>query len=257
MERSEQINELAAALAKAQGEMENATKDSENPFFKSMYADLAAVWRAIRGPLAKNGLAVIQTTQLTGPVMVLETVLAHSSGQWISGDFLISPAKPDMQGIGAATTYARRFALQSIVGLAAEDDDGNVASGLSVPPVNVKPVSGLVTPKCVPTSAGLLLGSFHSASESASDMACAQVMVVPPTNQPCSVAALAHDREPIFCQLCRAQLILKKDGKGYYCPTFFKDKKGGHSKVKIEDVAAFKIADSNARANVIEGEPFL
>ena len=81
MDRSEQIKELATALATAQGEMGSAIKDSDNPFFKSKYADLASVWDACRDPLSKNGFSVVQTTELlrqpdTAPATVLETTIA-------------------------------------------------------------------------------------------------------------------------------------------------------------------------------------
>ena len=129
MNKSEQINELAAALSKAQGEIKGALKDSANPFFKSKYADLASVWDACRDHLAKNGLSVIQMpeTSDTGGIAV-ETLLAHSGGQWISSRFVVPIAKPDAQSIGSAITYARRYALAAMVGVAPEDDDGNAAT---------------------------------------------------------------------------------------------------------------------------------
>lgn len=129
--QSEQINELAAALAKAQGEMENAKKDADNSFFKSKYADLASVVDAAKPALAKHGLAVIQSTQVfpDNDKTVLITQLCHSSGQWIRSWYPINPVKNDPQGMGSAHTYARRYSYSAIVGIAAEDDDGNEASG--------------------------------------------------------------------------------------------------------------------------------
>src|SRR3990167_8044567 len=130
MERSEQVNDLAAALSKAQSEIKGAIRDSENPFFNSRYADLAAVWDACRAPLTANGLSVVQTllpTTDTGAIPV-ETILLHSSGQWISGVLTVTPVKSDPQAMGSAITYARRYALSAIVGVAPEDDDGNAAS---------------------------------------------------------------------------------------------------------------------------------
>ena len=126
--QSDQINELAAALAKAQGQMKSAAKDSVNPFFKSKYADLASVWDCCRIPLAQNGLAVAQTSTCDeGGQLLLVTTLIHASGQWVSGVLPISPVKNDPQGIGSAITYMRRYALQMIAGIAAEDDDGEAA----------------------------------------------------------------------------------------------------------------------------------
>lgn len=132
MNQSESIAELSAALAKAQGAMMGATKDSSNPFFKSKYADLASVWDACRKPLSDNGLSVVQTTEFIpeNPDLVcIETILCHSSGQWIKGRLAGKPVKNDPQGVGSCITYFRRYSLQSMVGIAPEDDDGNAASG--------------------------------------------------------------------------------------------------------------------------------
>jgi hypothetical protein len=129
MEMSEQINELAAALAKAQGQIKGAAKDSTNPHFKSSYADLASVWDACRAALSSNGIAVVQTphTDEAGNCHVV-TMMTHASGQWIRDAFSLPPTKADPQGYGSAITYMRRYALAAIVGVAPEDDDGNAAS---------------------------------------------------------------------------------------------------------------------------------
>lgn len=129
METSEQINDLAAALAKAQGQIKGAVKDSTNPHFRSSYADLASVWEACRSALTENGLAVIQTphTDEAGNCHIV-TMMTHSSGQWIRDTFSLPPTKADPQGYGSAITYMRRYALAAIVGVAPEDDDGNAAS---------------------------------------------------------------------------------------------------------------------------------
>lgn len=131
MTQSDQLNELSAALAKAQGEMQGASKDSENPFFKSNYADLASVWAACRGPLSKNGLSVVQTTGHfeSNDNLSLLTTLLHSSGQWIRGIMPVKPVKSDPQGMGSAISYARRYALAAIVGVYQVDDDAEGAQG--------------------------------------------------------------------------------------------------------------------------------
>lgn len=126
---SEQINEIAAALAKAQGAIEGASKDKVNPAFRSKYADLASVWDAAREPLSSNGLSVVQIPNNTPDGLDLVTMLMHSSGQWISSRYPIRPVKNDPQGIGSAITYGRRYSLMALVGIAPEDDDGNAASG--------------------------------------------------------------------------------------------------------------------------------
>lgn len=129
MLHSEQINEIATALAKAQGMIEGASKAAVNPAFGKKYADLASVWDAAREPLSINGLSVVQIPNETPDGMLLVTMLLHSSGQWFSSRYPIRPVKNDPQGIGSAITYARRYSLMALVGIAPEDDDGNIASG--------------------------------------------------------------------------------------------------------------------------------
>ena len=152
MQTSEHINELATALAKAQGEITGALKDSANPFFKSKYADLASCWDACRAALSSNGLSVVQTTargepvtiqwettdQATGEVsqfkvdtveLVVETTLIHSSGQWIRSSLPLIPRDASPQGMGSALTYGRRYGLTAMIGVAQVDDDANAASG--------------------------------------------------------------------------------------------------------------------------------
>ena len=128
--RSESIKELISALSKAQGQMQGAEKKSENPFFKKPYADIASVWETCRQPLSQNGLAVIQTTEPTDDHTVcLITTLAHSSGEWVSSKLKMKPVKDDPQMIGSCITYARRYSLMAMVGIAPEDDDGETAMG--------------------------------------------------------------------------------------------------------------------------------
>jgi hypothetical protein len=120
--------ELFTALAKMQGEVENATKGSLNPHFKSKYADLAEVLNTVRPVLAANGLSVVQSPSFDGTVAHVTTTIAHSGGGYIYGRMSCIPAKQDGQGIGAATTYLRRYSLAAICGIAQEDDDGNTAA---------------------------------------------------------------------------------------------------------------------------------
>lgn len=120
--RSENLNELAAALAKAQGAMEAAAFNRVNPHFKNRYADLAAIWDAIRIPLSSNGLAVTQVTEIRERGFVLVTTLHHASGQWLAGEYAL-PVGGRPQEVGSALTYARRYSLCGIVGIVADDDD--------------------------------------------------------------------------------------------------------------------------------------
>lgn len=127
--KSESIKELATALSKAQALMEGAKKDAENPYFHSKYANLEAVWECARKPLTDNGLSVVQLPGKSELGHFLETTLMHSSGEFISGRMFICPVKDDPQGIGSAITYARRYSLMSALGIAPEDDDGELGMG--------------------------------------------------------------------------------------------------------------------------------
>ncbi len=140
MEKSEQINELAAALAKAQGEMRNASKNADNPYFKSKYADLSEILNAVKEPLAKYGLAVTQLYDgMNGKDISVTTMLMHSSGQYIANTGNYPVTKQDIQGVGSAITYARRYSLAAMLGLAQEDDDGNSACQKQEPRPKAQP----------------------------------------------------------------------------------------------------------------------
>jgi hypothetical protein len=134
------IGKLALALAKAQGTFTFAKKESEAPVFESKerggrpvgkrtYADLAAVLEAVRKGLSENELAIIQTPfpQSNGGVL-LRTTLAHSSGEWMASEISLPADRMGaIQGWGSALTYARRYALAAMVGIAQDDDDGQAA----------------------------------------------------------------------------------------------------------------------------------
>jgi hypothetical protein len=150
--RSEGIAELATALAVAQSKIKNAPKDAKNPFFNTRYADLAGVWDACREALTANGLSVTQhpTMSFQGePQLVvtakerggervsvrcvmqvtLHTRLLHKSGEWMESTLTALLPSADPQTVGSSLTYLRRYGLAAMVGVAAEDDDGNTASG--------------------------------------------------------------------------------------------------------------------------------
>jgi hypothetical protein len=128
MNTSESINEIAAAGAKAQFEMQPAIKDAVNPAFRSKYADYAAIREAAR-VYAKHGIAAWQDATLTERGVSVITRLTHSSGQWMEfGPMTVPLSKQDAHGVGSATTYAKRYALSTALGISAdEDDDGNAA----------------------------------------------------------------------------------------------------------------------------------
>src|ERR1700733_212886 len=109
--------------------MENAKFNKINPHFRNKYADLAAIIDAIKKPLADNGIACAQTTVVIGDAFFLHTTLYHSSGQWISTEYPLPNAPDKPQVMGSALTYARRYELATICGIAAEED--NDAEGVA------------------------------------------------------------------------------------------------------------------------------
>jgi len=120
----EDRKELFMALAKAQSEMKIAGCNSENPYFKSKYADLADIVRASRPALTKNGLCVIQQILISDDgASVLHTVLAHASGQSIDSTMRILPIKNDIQSFASYMTYCRRYSYASICGVVVGDED--------------------------------------------------------------------------------------------------------------------------------------
>lgn len=137
------IGKLAEALSKVQGEMGAAEKNADNPYFKSKYADLATCWGVAREPLSRNGLAVVQTTAQSFEeigeanrkqlVITINTILMHSSGEWISGSMSMPLAKNDPQGVGSAVSYGRRYGLSAILGIVGKDEDDD-ANAASIPP---------------------------------------------------------------------------------------------------------------------------
>lgn len=130
MEHSESLNELGKALSLAQGAISVALKDSTNTFYKNSYADLASVWEACRKPLSANGLSVIQGVEIDNGTANLKTMLLHSSGQYITSEIALRVKDDGMQALGSAITYARRYSLAAMVGIATDvDDDGEQAEG--------------------------------------------------------------------------------------------------------------------------------
>lgn len=130
MKRSEPCDAISAALAAAQAEMKNPSFDSTNPHFRNKFASLAAIRNAVVPVFAKHGLSVMQElTSVDGAVACL-TVVQHSSGQWLEfGPLAMPVSKPDAQGYGSASTYCKRYSLQSVAAIVGdEDDDGNEAS---------------------------------------------------------------------------------------------------------------------------------
>ncbi|HNG47049.1 MAG TPA: ERF family protein, partial [Agitococcus sp.] len=129
MNKSESIAAISQAIAKAQHDVENASKNAKNPHFKSKYADLAELLNTVRPVFSIHGLAIVQMPSFDGGIASVETMISHSSGEWISSICSAPVSKQDAQGVGSAITYLRRYSLAAMCGIAQEDDDANSAVG--------------------------------------------------------------------------------------------------------------------------------
>lgn len=138
MNKSDSIAAISQAIAKAQNEVENAAKNAKNPHFKSKYADLAELLNTVRPVFSSHGLAIVQMPSFVDGIASVETMISHSSGEWISSICSSPVGKQDAQGVGSAITYLRRYSLAAMCGIAQEDDDGNSAVG-HAPQVAPKP----------------------------------------------------------------------------------------------------------------------
>ena len=148
MMMSEAINEIASALAKAQGVMDNPHKNktvkikSEKGQYDFSYATLDSIIDTIRKPLSDNAIVFMQTVRKDGGSLELVTTLAHASGQWISSTLPIEPQQRGPQALGSAISYVKRYALSAMLGLAAdEDDDANTSEGNHVQSAPRKPAN--------------------------------------------------------------------------------------------------------------------
>jgi hypothetical protein len=135
MRFSDQINELAKAMAGAQASFRHAEKNSTNPHLKSKYADLSAVIDAVREPLSKAGIAYVQLPSVENNVVTVTTRLLHESGQWAEAQLSLVVHKTDIQSMGAAITYGRRYSLAAMLGIASDEEDDAVAA---MPPAERK-----------------------------------------------------------------------------------------------------------------------
>src|SRR5262249_27029917 len=119
---------LAPALVKAQAMVKGALRDSTNPYYRTKYADLSSVWEACREACDQNEIAVVQFPIATAEGVGVETMLLHSSGEYLSSAFVLPLAKADAQGGGSCITYACRYAVAAALQVCPEDDDGNAAA---------------------------------------------------------------------------------------------------------------------------------
>jgi len=132
----EENKDLITSLIKFQASLKTVAFDKQNPHFRNKYATLTSIWESIKKPLTDNNLAVTQTLSDFEGDVILTTVLLHSSGQSISSKMKLLLVKNDMQSMGSALTYARRYSISALLGIVSdEDDDGNEASEAPKKPV--------------------------------------------------------------------------------------------------------------------------
>lgn len=166
MKTSKEFKNITEALLKAQVIMEGAVKEAKNPYFKSTYADLPAVMEVCKKPLNDNGITILQ------PIMndVLETYLIHTSGEWLCSETkIVCKEEANPQAYGSAITYARRYGLQSLLFIPAEDDDGEKAinrqKAIEKPLQHIaQPVTQTVVPNNTQGAVNRLLADIQNAS---------------------------------------------------------------------------------------------
>lgn len=131
LRRSEKITEITKAMVKFQSSIKVISRKADNPFFKSKYADLAAIWDEIREHLATNNLAVIHGTKGVGRKITVSTFLAHVSGEWFESDITLEAVKDGPQAVGSLITYGKRYGISAMLNTVSEgeDDDGELAQG--------------------------------------------------------------------------------------------------------------------------------
>lgn len=154
--------QICAALVKAQKGFGPALKSSQNPHFKSRYADLSACVEAVVEALNDNGIALTQHTHHAEGGVCVETILIHESGEELSfGKLFVPCTKQDAQGYGSAITYARRYQLQTALGIAPEDDDGNAASASAPRIISKDLTKGTTTYAARPKPTPRTTDEFH------------------------------------------------------------------------------------------------
>lgn len=149
MKTSEAIDQIAGALAKAQGQLSNVTKDKINPHFKSGYASLDSTLDVIRDVFAKHDLALVQGCAVVGEEILMRSRVIHKSGQWIETELPLLLTKNDMQGMGSGISYARRYLAQAMAGIAQADED-NDGQDAATKPATKKPAAPKLISKDAP-----------------------------------------------------------------------------------------------------------
>jgi hypothetical protein len=130
------MKNLSQALVKFQSQLKPVNKESENPFFKSSYADLSSILQTVMPVLSANGLALVQPMRMEGDKTLLITQIIHESGEFIESQMIL-PQIQDPQKYGSLITYYKRYQLQAMLGIATKDEDDD-ANSVSQQPQQVK-----------------------------------------------------------------------------------------------------------------------
>lgn len=197
MNTSENIDAIGAAFAKAQAELQNPPKNKINPHFNSAYVDLSDGLETIRKTLGKHGLAFIQATNAVDNFIILHTRIVHSSGQWIESTYPVC-GMDKHQAMGSALTYARRYALFAMVGVAGEDDDDGNAAQETTPKTAPKRQAEKKTmePGFSPEDSAKVLAGMKFALSTAETMNDLKEWATNPENQELKSKLLpAHQKE--------------------------------------------------------------
>ena len=213
MKHSESIALLAGALAKAQLQIEPASKNATNPHFRSHYADLASIWDACRGPLNTNGLSIVQFP-CDGEVgrIGLCTMIVHSSGEWMSETITVKALKEDPQFLGGVLTYLRRYSLAAVVGVTAtEDDDGNAAST----PANARASAPAQRPYIPPPVSPPAVNAPPVAQKASVPAVNAPSVAHKPVSQPVQTATAGTSAVQAIVEYYKVDQGTGKNGKPY------------------------------------------
>ena len=217
MKHSESIAALAGALAKAQLQIEPASKNATNPHFRSHYADLASIWDACRGPLNTNGLSIVQFP-CDGEVgrIGLCTMIVHSSGEWMSETITVKALKEDPQFLGGVLTYLRRYSLAAVVGVTAtEDDDGNAASTPANARASAPAQRPYIPPPVSPPAVNAPPVAQKASVPAVNAPSVAQKPVSQPVSQPVQTATSTTSAVQAIVEYYKVDQGTGKNGKPY------------------------------------------
>lgn len=279
------IGTLAKALSMAQAEFLPCKRTAKNPFFSSKYAPLDEVVAATQAALTKWELAVTQLTQVRGthelvvaatketpaktvviPNVELVSILMHSSGEFIGATYPVNPIKADPQGLGSAMTYARRYTMMALLGVPAEDDDGNEASRPQLVPTHASLAPATVITPEAQAAAEALKAAAKPARKQKMDVV-SKVVDNPMTDANAIAKKAQEDRKLLkqgerlkLAHICKEQNPM--DPKTFW--QFISEQAGFLGKAtddlgleelqKVSKVAADFIAASQAEDSAMKGE---